>query len=97
MKGGRDVVVFLSHGGGTRECVDAAAELVRRGVVTLAITSNQGNNTLNNKHLKRPFLFSISASELSRLALASLTYSTKNFAEPFQLMPTSTIVVQVFT
>ena len=96
MKGGRDVVVFLSHGGGTRECVDAAAELVRRGVVTLAITSNQGN-TLNNKHLKRPFLFSISASELSRLALASLTYSTKNFAEPFQLMPTSTIVVQVFT
>ena len=39
---GRDVVVFLSHGGGTRECIEAASYLVRRGVAVLAITSNPG-------------------------------------------------------
>ena len=40
---GRDVVVFLSHGGGSAECVAAATHLVQRGVATLAITSNPGN------------------------------------------------------
>ena len=39
---GHDVVLFLSHGGGSRECVDAAAHLVSRGVAVLAITSNSG-------------------------------------------------------
>lgn len=39
---GRDVVVFLSHSGGSMECIAAASHLVRRGVATLLITSNPG-------------------------------------------------------
>ena len=39
---GRDLVVFLSHGGGTVECVEAARHLAGRGVATLAITSRPG-------------------------------------------------------
>ena len=39
---GRDVVVFVSHSGNTSECVTAAAQLIRRGITTLALTGRQG-------------------------------------------------------
>ena len=41
---GRDVVVFLSHSGGSEECRAAASHLVQRGVATLAITGNPGRD-----------------------------------------------------
>ena len=39
---GRDVVVFVSHSGNTSECVAAAAQLIKRGVATLALTGRPG-------------------------------------------------------
>ena len=39
---GRDMVVFLSHSGGTKECVSAASQLLAQGVVTLSLTGKKG-------------------------------------------------------
>ena len=48
---GRDVVVFLSHSGGSMECIAAASHLVRRGVATFVITSNPGTYSLCIWHI----------------------------------------------
>ena len=48
VKPGQDVVVFLSHGGSSRECVDAAVHLVSRGVAILVITSNLSKHMYNS-------------------------------------------------
>ena len=42
VKGGRDVVMFLSHSGNTEECVRAAYHLGARGVCTIIITGGRG-------------------------------------------------------
>ncbi|XP_064406924.1 uncharacterized protein LOC135351765 isoform X2 [Halichondria panicea] len=41
VKGGRDVVMFLSHSGNTEECVRAAYHLGARGVCTIIITGGR--------------------------------------------------------
>ena len=69
VEAGRDLVAFLSHSGGTRECVDAAAHFVHRGVAVLAITGNPGNHT---------WLDSLSLLSLSVLLSLSLHLQTRS-------------------
>ncbi len=47
VKGGRDVVMFLSHSGNTEECVRAAYHLGARGVCTITITGGRGELYMN--------------------------------------------------
>ena len=47
---GRDMAVFLSHSGATKECVVAAARLGERGVATMAITAGKGTYAQHCDH-----------------------------------------------
>lgn len=42
VKGGRDVVMFLSHSGDTEECVTGAYHLGAKGVCTIVMTGSKG-------------------------------------------------------
>ncbi len=42
VKGGKDVVMFLSHSGDTEECVRAAYHLGTMGVCTIVMTGGGG-------------------------------------------------------
>ena len=43
---GKDVCVFISHSGSTKETVSAASQVLGKGVTTLGISKHQGMKSL---------------------------------------------------